>query len=227
MPLILAVETALQTCSVALTENDKLLALVEAEGRYMHAEKITVFINDVLADAGKNVKDIELICVSKGPGSYTGLRIGVSVAKGLAFGLDIPLVSVSTLEGLTVGALLKHKDKEALYCPMIDARRMEIYTSVYNSDCGIVEDAAAKIVDENTFAGLLSENKIYFFGDGMEKCRHLLEKHSNAYFIDNIKPSAAYLIPSAIKLFEAGKFENLLTFEPYYLKDFFTFAKTE
>ena len=226
MPIILAIETALQTCSIALTQDNKLLDLIEVDGRYIHAEKITVFINETLSHSSKNIKDIGLICVSKGPGSYTGLRIGVSVAKGLAYGLDVPLVSVSTLEGLTVGAILHKKDKGALYCPMIDARRMEVYTCLYNAECQIVQEVSAKVVDENSFAELLSSNKIYFFGDGMEKCRLMLEKHTNAHFIDNIKSSAAYLVPAAIKLFEARKFENLLTFEPYYLKDFFTTAKT-
>ena len=226
-PLILAIESALKTCSVALTEGSELLAMEEGEGNNIHSERITIYIQEVLKQAHRDAKDIGLICISKGPGSYTGLRIGVSVAKGLAFGLNVPLVSVSTLEALTVNALLHQKDQDIWYCPMIDARRMEVYTCLYDADLDLKKEITAKIIDELSFAEELDSKKICFYGDGMPKCREVLEKHPNARFIEGIRTSAAFLIPTALAKFEKGDLENLLTFEPYYLKEFYTLAKPQ
>jgi tRNA threonylcarbamoyladenosine biosynthesis protein TsaB len=220
MSLILGIETATKICSVAISKGEKLLAIKEEGGNYSHSEKLTVFIQDVLAQSGKTLKEIDAIAVSKGPGSYTGLRIGVSVAKGLCFALDKPLISVSTLQAMAKNSSLNKENSALLLCPMIDARRMEVYTALYDANNAKVENIKAKIIDENSFSSYLKENKVLFFGDGSEKCKDVLSRNQNALFTDSGFPSAKYINEIAMGKFKKEAFEDVAYFEPYYLKDF-------
>ncbi|MBS1529704.1 MAG: tRNA (adenosine(37)-N6)-threonylcarbamoyltransferase complex dimerization subunit type 1 TsaB [Bacteroidetes bacterium] len=219
--MILQIETATTVCSVAIAEEDKTLACIEVEQRNVHAEKITLFIDQVLKKAGMTYVDIDAVAVSSGPGSYTGLRIGVSAAKGLCFALDKPLIAVETLAAMADG--FRHQrspGKAALLCPMIDARRMEVFTAVFDVDGNQVKPTSAEIIDENSFADLLTAHQIIFFGDGAEKCRKVLGVHANAHIITDFSNSASHLSRKAFEKFTKQDFEDVAYFEPYYLKDF-------
>ena len=216
MSLILGIETATKMCSVALSDENGLLALKEAGGEYSHAENLNLFIAEVCKKAGKELKDIEAIAISKGPGSYTGLRIGVSAAKGFCTALDIPLISVDTLKAMA----LSQDQSDSLFCPMIDARRMEVYTALYDNKGNKIEDISAKIIDENSFKKELNAGKVVFFGDGAEKCREVLESNPNAIFIEDVHPSAKFINEIALEKFNKNEFEDVAYFEPFYLKDF-------
>jgi tRNA threonylcarbamoyladenosine biosynthesis protein TsaB len=218
MSLILGLETSTKICSVAISKGDKLLALKEEGGEYSHSEKLTVFIQEVLKEAGLKLEEIDAIAVSKGPGSYTGLRIGVSVAKGLCYALGIPLISVDTLQGMALG-MSKHQASD-FYCSMIDARRMEVYTALYDENNKILESVSAKIIDENSFKEKLKDNKVVFYGDGADKCKDVLSINSNATFSEKGLPSAKYVNEIAVNKFKNKEFEDVAYFEPYYLKDF-------
>jgi len=222
MSLILGIETSTKICSVAISENGKLLALKEEGGAYSHSEKLTLFIQEVLKEAGKTLQELDVVAISKGPGSYTGLRIGVSAAKGLCYGLDIPLISVSTLQAMAKNpSLIPNKgDDSLLFCPMIDARRMEVYTALFNLNNEEVEPVSAKIIDEDSFSEHLKTHQVVFFGDGAEKCQETLGHHSNALFLKEGLPSAEYVNQLAFTKFEGKEFEDVAYFEPYYLKDF-------
>lgn len=228
MPVILNLETATKVCSVALAKDGEIVALREHFGDYAHAEKLTVFVEETLKEAKLSFSDLDAIAVSKGPGSYTGLRIGVSAAKGFAFTLDIPVIAVSTLENMAImaiKALREKKDfhyKNYLLCPMIDARRMEVYCAVYAPDLSEIKPVSAEIIDNNSFADLLNENKTCFFGDGSQKCREALGDHPNAIFLDDIYPSASAMAPLALNAFNNKIFEDTAYFEPFYLKEFMT-----
>lgn len=224
-PLILALETALDVCSVVLARGEEILAFREEKGSNIHSVKLTVFIEEVFKESKFGRKDLEAVCVSMGPGSYTGLRIGVSAAKAISYALDIPLIAVNTLEALTVAALKKDDDAQnACFCPMIDARRMEVYCGIYNHKLENIIPVHAAIVGEDTFRQVLEKNKTYFFGNGMPKCKEILSQFPNAAFIENIDPSAKFLLSLALQKFNAKHFENTFIFEPYYLKDFMTTA---
>lgn len=218
MSIILGLETSTKICSVAISDGDKLLALQEEGGKYSHSEKLTIFIQKVLTEARLQLSQIDAIAISKGPGSYTGLRIGVSVAKGLCYALDKPLICVDTLQAMAFG--MNIQAKADLYTPMIDARRMEVYTAIYNQDNETIEAVNAKIIDEHSFAEQLEKNKILFFGDGAEKCKAILSKHPNAIFSNEGNPSAQYINIIALEKFRNQEFEDVAYFEPYYLKDF-------
>ena len=224
MSLILGIETATKICSVAISRDEKLLALKEIGGEYSHSENLNHFIELACAEAKITLNQLDAIAISKGPGSYTGLRIGVSTAKGLCYGLDKPLIAVDTLKAMAVRLIDSLSDSEnwggALFCPMIDARRMEVYTALYNSNFEMIEPISAKIIDENSFTNFLDKNKVVFFGDGAEKCKSLLNNHPNAVFIDNVEPSAQYVNQLALSKFKQGIFEDVAYFEPYYLKEF-------
>lgn len=214
--LILGIETATKICSVAISDGEKILALKEEGGEYSHAEKLNGFIEECLAKAGITLQDIDAIAVSKGPGSYTGLRIGVSTAKGLCYSLNKPLISVDTLQAMA----FKQNQQADLYCPMIDARRMEVYTALYDINNQLVEKVSAKIIDESSFSEYLNTKKIAFFGDGAEKCKVVLEGNSNAIFRLDGMPSAQFINEIASQKLQENKFEDVAYFEPYYLKDF-------
>lgn len=217
--LILGIETATKMCSVAISDGKNLLALKEEGGEYSHAEKLNGFIKDCLMKAGINLQHIDVIAVSKGPGSYTGLRIGVSTAKGLCYSLNKPLVSVDTLQAMALKMQVEPVRFD-LYAPMIDARRMEVYTALYNTKNEKVKDVEAKIIDENSFAEELSAKQIAFFGDGAEKCKTVLAQNSNAIFNKEISPSAQFINQVALQKLNNDDFEDVAYFEPYYLKDF-------
>ena len=218
--MILQIETATTVCSVALARDGKVVAFKQVDQRNAHAEVITVFIDELLSASGFNYADIDAIAVSCGPGSYTGLRIGVSTAKGLCFALDKPLIAIETLEAMAFGVINEGIETDMLLCPMIDARRMEVYTSIFNSKGENIKPTAAEIIDENSFADLLQDNKVLFFGDGAEKCREVLSHNPNAQFLSGFINSATHLTKKAEEKFMAKDFEDVAYFEPYYLKDF-------
>lgn len=220
MSLILGIETSTKICSIALTQGKHLLAVEEIGGVFSHAENITVFIEKVLLQSGKSLSEIDAIAVSKGPGSYTGLRIGVSTAKGLCFALNQPLIAVDTLLAMALRMAKQTTDKNLLFCPMIDARRMEVYTAIYNANNELIEPISAKIIDENSFSKFLANQKIIFFGDGAEKCRTLFAENKNAIFNESVLPSALEINELALKKLNNKQFEDVAYFEPFYLKDF-------
>jgi len=224
LSLILNIETATTVCSVALADNEKIIGYKELNEGYTHAENLHVFIRDVIKEAGINFSKLEAIAVSKGPGSYTGLRIGVSAAKGLAYALNIPLLSVETLQIMS-HAVVKEPGTEAVYCPMIDARRMEVYTAVYDSFLNLISSVNSLIVNDEAVQQFKIFSKIYFFGDGMPKCKSLLSELKNAEFIENIFPSSKFMPELSYKKFIEKKFEDTAYFEPYYLKEFLILSK--
>jgi len=227
MGLILNLETATTVCSVALAKDGHLIALEELNGDYTHAENLTVFIERVLQKASISLNSIDAIAISKGPGSYTGLRIGVSTAKGLCYSLNKPLIAINTLEHCAVAASQIKGDVDSLFCPMIDARRMEVYCAIFDKSGNVVSPTAAVIIDEHSFQDLLQKQKIYFFGDGAEKCKTILTAHKNAVFIDQLFPSAKNMIQLSENAFNNKQFEDVAYFQPFYLKDFVAGKKKE
>lgn len=221
MSLILNIETATKNCSVSLAENGKTITLKEVnDGGYSHAENLHVFIQDVLKEANKTLKNVDAVAVSKGPGSFTGLRIGVSTVKGLCYALEIPLISTSTLKSLA----LQVNTNDGLVVPMLDARRMEVYSAVFTSDNSEVREIQAQILDINSFEKYLDKNKVYFIGDGVTKTKEIIT-HTNAFFIDGKLPSANEMAQLSYQKFLQKDFEDVAYFEPFYLKNFVTTAK--
>lgn len=223
--MILQIETATTVCSVALANRGELIAVKEVNERNVHAEVITVFIDELLNNAGVKYSELDAIAVSSGPGSYTGLRIGVSTAKGLCYALDKPLIAVETLEAMASGFAAKSNYADTLLCPMIDARRMEVYTALFDSVGNTLKPTAAEIIDEHSFSSELKQSKIVFFGDGAAKCRDVLSQNSNTIIVDDFYNSAAHLTQKAYQKYLAGQFEDVAYFEPFYLKDFLVTAK--
>jgi tRNA threonylcarbamoyladenosine biosynthesis protein TsaB len=222
MAFILNIETATALCSVALSVDGNVIALRETLEEKSHASMLTVFVEQLLKEKNLSISDLDAVAVGKGPGSYTGLRIGVSAAKGLCYGANIGLIAVNTLTVLFQSALLSLKGnfkEDALFCPMIDARRMEVFTCLYNSAVIEMEPVSAKIIDVDSFRSWLDQNEIYFFGSGMEKCRSVIN-HNNARFIDDIYPHANALAQLAEIKYSKKEFEDIAYFEPFYLKDF-------
>ena len=214
---ILNIETSTKACSVALHKNGELIVCREdVTANFSHSEKLLKFISELFSDEKLSLSDLDAIAVSMGPGSYTGLRIGVSTAKGLCYGLDIPLISISTLKAMSFGMALEIKAD--LYCPMIDARRMEVYSAFFDINNTEVRKIQADIINENSYKKEL-EKKVVFFGDGSEK---LIEKikNKNAIFVSDIHPSAKNMGLLSYQKFTKSLFEDLAYFEPFYLKDF-------
>ena len=225
MALILSIETSTAVCSVALHENGRLLAVMEVHQEYSHASKLGTLVNEVMNIADIKLDKINAIAVSSGPGSYTGLRIGTSLAKGLCYSLDIPLLAVPTLKILAAGVRpLLHDD--SFVCPMIDARRMEVYCQVFTGNLEEYEPVKSVIVDESSFEKFLNVRPVIFFGNGALKCREVLV-HENAKFLSDINPSATQLGDLAFRKFSQGEVENLFDFVPHYLKEFFFKKKAE
>ncbi len=220
--MFLCLETATSVCSVALIENNNVVAFREINEGFKHAEKLTVFISEVVKEAGIKLNNLKAVAVSSGPGSYTGLRIGVSVAKGLCYSLDKPLISISTLELLAARAHSKIKEfySNVFYCPMIDARRMEVYTGLYDANLNCIISPTAAVVDEGFFSEVRGDKKIYFFGDGAEKCTAVLNESGNFIFQNDIFPSAKFMSDLVEKKFRQKQFEDVALFEPFYLKEF-------
>lgn len=216
MALILCLETATTNCSVALSENGSVIAFREDTSKqYSHAERLHVFINEVLEEVQYSLSDLDAIAVSKGPGSYTGLRIGVSAAKGLCFSLDVPLLAIPTL---TILASQVADDVDFIV-PMIDARRMEVYAMVLNKEIQEVREIKAEILDSSSFSGFLEKGKVAFIGNGVSKFQEIC-KHPNALFLKERLPSALQMASMAEAQNKIGNVVNVAYFEPFYLKDF-------
>lgn len=218
MPFFLCLETSTRQCSVALMDGEKLIAQkASREEQYTHSEKLHVFIDSCLKESGTTASELDAIVVSKGPGSYTGLRIGVSAAKGLAYGLDIPVITLESLDILAAEAKSTYPDA-AYYIPMIDARRMEVYTQIFNAELDAISKISAEIIDQTSFSDLKEESCCYF-GDGAEKCRDSFNER-NWKFLPDIWPMAGSMGTLALEKWEKKDFENTAYFEPFYLKEF-------
>ena len=221
-PTILYIETATDVCSVALSKGSEIIGLREEAGGNNHAKHLLPFVDEVLKQAGVSMTEINGVAVSIGPGSYTGLRIGVSTAKGIAYTAGIPVMAISTLGSIAQGAktLWTETSSDQLQIvPMIDARRMEVFTTRYDFDMRSLEEISSKIVDENTFAELLSKEKVLFCGNGMPKCRELLSTFPNACFAE-APISAKNMLPAALRKWQKQEFEDVAYFEPFYLKEY-------
>lgn len=225
MALILNIETSTEVCSVNIAGDGKLLYEKESLEGLNHSRMLTVFIEELFKENSLSPSQLDAVAVSKGPGSYTGLRIGVSVAKGLCYSLDIPLLALGTLGVMGKYAAenqedyLQERDENVLFCPMIDARRMEVFTALFDAAGNLVEPVSAKIIDENSFAPMLAKHSILFFGNGADKCRQALT-HPNARFSGPPKASARFMINYAEEKFKNNNWEDIAYFEPFYLKDF-------
>jgi len=220
--MILCIETATGTCSAALCERNRTVALREGRDSRSHAALLTVYIDEILREAGIKPGDLEAVAVSKGPGSYTGLRIGVSVAKGIAFGAAIPLIGIETtylmLMGLESFSAGKDRDNLTLYCPMLDARRMEVYYAIYDSRGEIFRDISAAVIEENSFSDIPEERKLVFFGDGAPKLKDLVKRKNISF--EDYEISSAHMRLPAYMAFDIKRLEDVAYFEPFYLKDF-------
>lgn len=218
MAIILNIETSTEVCSVTIAKNGELLYKKETLEGLSHSELLTVFIEELFIESKIRLNQLDAVAVSKGPGSYTGLRIGVSVAKGLCYGLEIPLIAVNSLETMGTSAALKSKG-DRLFCPMIDARRMEVYTALYNSNGEEIKPISAEIIDETFLSEQLKTNKILFFGNGAEKCKTQIS-HPNALFEGPSKTSAQFMQILSEVRYNKSQFEDVAYFEPFYLKNF-------
>ena len=219
MSLILGIETSTTVCSVALTRDGATVAREKLYLEKSHSSLLTIAISDLLKHAGVQRQELSAVAVSKGPGSYTGLRIGVSTAKGICYALDKPLISVNTLKAMA-HEINRFNTGSALLCPMIDARRMEVYTALFDADLKELDATRALILDEESFAETIAQNQVFFFGNGAAKFQPLVESQSNAAFIEGISPSAEAVAQLAQQSFDQQVFEDVAYFEPYYLKDF-------
>ena len=218
MSKILNIETSTTVCSVSISENGTCKCFRENFNGNNHSELIGVFVQEVLAEASFQPKDLDAVALSIGPGSYTGLRIGTSFAKGLCYGCDLKLITIPTLKIIAQNAKEKYNiEDDALLCPMIDARRMEVYNCIYDAQLNEVRETQPEIIDENSFAEILKEKKIYFFGNGAEKCKPFIT-HENAIFVSEVYPLATSMIKLADESFESEDFADVAYFEPFYLK---------
>lgn len=220
-PLILSIETATSNCSIGLHGGGKLLKLIELNQPNIHASQTFGFVDEVMAKSGFEFSDLHAIGVSKGPGSYTGLRIGVSAAKGYCYGLKIPLIAIGTLHSMALSAKeFAQKNGFEVLLPMLDARRMEVYSQPFDLELNSLAHASAVVLDETSYNEYLSSRKVLFFGNGMNKAKHLLEGNVNAGFLEGIVPTAANTGLLAYQSFLKSDFENVAYFEPFYLKEF-------
>lgn len=219
MAIILSIETSTLTSSIAIHEDGQLISSQNIHVEKSHSEYLAPSIKYLFETCGLKMKAIDAVAISKGPGSYTGLRIGTSSAKGICYALDVKLIGINSLIAMARG-MIKYHFEDALFCPMIDARRMEVYCLVTKNDLSIVENTQAKIIDESSFANLLIDNQVIFFGNGAIKCKPALDYSEKAIFIENINPSAEHIGILAWEAYQQKKFEDLAYFEPFYLKDF-------
>jgi tRNA threonylcarbamoyladenosine biosynthesis protein TsaB len=223
MALIISIETSTKVCSVALHRDTTLLASSEILIEKSHSRYITVMIDRLFEYSGEQLQDIDAVAVSKGPGSYTGLRIGVSTAKGLCYALDKPLIAVDTLAAMAHQAN-RYNHAGAMLCPMTDARRMEVYCALYDATMKEQEPVQAKIIDEQSFQSILNQSPVLFLGDGAQKCKAVLGHNPHAIFVDGVYPSAVAIGNLAMQQFAEKNFEDVAYFEPFYLKDFVRFG---
>jgi len=226
MAVILNIETSTEVCSVSLAKDGETMFRKESDEGLNHSQLLTVFIEELFKKNNFGFDRLDAVAVSKGPGSYTGLRIGVSVAKGLCYGLKIPLISVGSIEAMGHYSALNVSDyrqfasgDKILFCPMIDARRMEVYTALFNASGEAITPVTAEIIDGNSFSEQLDEHLIMFFGNGAEKCRSKIT-HKNALFDGPAKTSARFMQKLSENKYNKREFENVAYFEPFYLKDF-------
>ncbi len=238
MACILHIETAGELCSVAVSQDGGTIYDESANSDEGGSEKkksvsgnagvLGSLVDGAMSFTDNHAIPFDAVAVSSGPGSYTGLRIGVSMAKGICYGRNLKLIAVPTLKILTVPFLLRHDDieEDALICPMIDARRMEVYTALYTRALKPVVDVCAKVIDEHSFEAQLNEHPVYFMGSGAEKCMQVI-KHKNAHFINNVRLHAKNMAPLAEQLFLRGEFEDVAYFEPNYLKEWTTTHKDQ
>jgi len=234
MGKILCMDTATGICSVALAEAGQLMAIQETSAKNLHASNLTLFVEAVLKSTGVPLARLDAIAISMGPGSYTGLRIGVATAKGFCYALNKPLIAIPTLKAMALGMrlqfppiltsvsgfTLQDEAKEWAYCPMIDARRFEVFCAIFDANLHEIRETRAEIIQENSFRQWLLRHPVVFAGDGAEKCKPFLMNYQNAIFLDQFNNSSNYMIPLAEEKFQSGTFENLAYFEPFYLKNF-------
>ena len=220
---ILCIETGTSTCSVALGNENGVVGFKEIADPKAHASKLSVLIEELLQEQNFDITNIDAVAISKGPGSYTGLRIGVSFAKGVCYSLGKPLIAVGSLDSMVYGikeVLPKENINDiSLFCPMIDARRMEVYSAFFNQFNQRISEVEAIIIDSNSFIDQLKDQKVIFFGNGASKCKSVIS-NQNAIFIDNFEPSARFMLPLALNAYKDEIFEDIAYFEPFYLKDF-------
>ena len=220
MSTILHIETSTNVCSVAVSEDSQVIFQQDDHSGLGHAEKLGTMVDEALSFTDNHAIPFDAVAVSCGPGSYTGLRIGVSMAKGICYGRDLKLIAVPTLELLCVPVLLRElAEDDALLCPMLDARRMEVYAGVYDRSLCAVRDVQPDVVDAETYKMFLDRGLVYFFGDGSEKCKAVITDR-NARFVDDMVPLARWMFPLAEKRFYEGRFEDVAYFVPNYLKGF-------
>jgi tRNA threonylcarbamoyladenosine biosynthesis protein TsaB len=220
MSIILNIETATEICSVSLSENGKLIALKEDHQGQNHAKLLTVFIDDLFKESNISIKKLAAVAISMGPGSYTGLRIGVSAAKGIAYAANIPLIAVNTLQALAYGVSRENLyGPESWICPMIDARRMEVYTAFFDCKNQIKMPVSAEIITENSFIDILKMRKVVFLGNGSAKCKESIQSE-NAVFLEDRYCTAGNMVDLSHHAFLESQFVDLAYFEPFYLKDF-------
>ena len=220
MSCILNIETSTDACSVAVSQDGACIYHDEDLTGPNHAERLGTFVDEAMSFADSHAIPFDAVAVSCGPGSYTGLRIGVSMAKGICYGLGLRLIAIPTLELLAVPVLLGHElEDDALLCPMVDARRMEVYAAIYDRALRPVREVHADIVDGDTYREWLDAHPVYFIGNGAAKCMETIN-HPNARLIDNIRPLARYMFPLAEKRIALGQYEDVAYFTPFYLKDY-------
>ncbi len=226
--MILCIETSTAVCSVALVDKGNVVALRESLDGQNHAEKITIFIDEMMKEAGVAYKDLDAIATSMGPGSYTGLRIGVSTAKGFCYALEKPLIAIDTLAAMAYGFIGQQstsssqqpESSRSILCPMIDARRMEVYSAFFNDKLERMSETEAIVIDENSFIDMKKDNHLYLFGDGADKLVTLFENDENITVVEKFHCSASYMAELADEAFKNKKFVDMAYFEPFYLKDF-------
>lgn len=230
--MILCIETSTAVCSVALVENGNVIAMKESLDGQNHAEKITLFIDEIMKEAGVAYKDLDAVATSMGPGSYTGLRIGVSTAKGFCYALEKPLIAIDTLAAMAHGFISRQpsaisyqpmangQQPTAVLCPMIDARRMEVYSAFFNEKLERISETEALIIDENSFMEMKQNNHLYLFGDGADKLASLFENDENITVVEKFHCSATYMATLAEEAFKNKDFVDVAYFEPFYLKNF-------
>lgn len=219
MAYILSIETATTTCSAAIHFNGELKASKTIHEDRSHSKVLNTIIFEILNEANVSFNTLEAVAVSKGPGSYTGLRIGVATAKGICFANDIPLIGLNTLQIMTAGVELKHFHDKVQLCPMIDARRMEVYLNFFDTDYQPLSKTSAVIIEEGIFESKLAKQEIVFFGNGMNKCKEVLTS-KNTHYLEDVEPLAKNMGVLAYDRFQKKEFEDLAYFEPFYLKDF-------
>jgi tRNA threonylcarbamoyladenosine biosynthesis protein TsaB len=220
MALILSIETSTPICSIAIHKETDLLAKISIHREQSHSSILNPSIESILKFCNLNLSDLDAVAISKGPGSYTGLRIGTSTAKGLCYSLDIPLIGINTLEAMAKGVQVHASiNNDHWLCPMLDARRMEVYTMLFSAKLEKIKDTHPLILDSESLNDQLTNNHIYFFGNGSNKFEDI-KNHPNAHFIKNVNPDAQYIGELAFTRFENNEFEDLAYFEPFYLKEF-------